>query len=101
VQVDIMCNSEQGYGRPVLTDVLPLSNWSDSFVLHPASLLAREHPAAGLLVWDRLATGEPLINNTTQTSVTHTFRVASPNKGAFVAAINDVCTFRSGSNGRG
>jgi len=79
VQVDIMCNSEQGYGRPVLTDVLPLSNWADSFVLHPASLLPREHPAAGLLVWDRLATGEPLINNTTQTSVTHTFRVASPN----------------------
>jgi hypothetical protein len=79
VQVDIMCNSEQGYGRPVLTDVLPLSNWSDGFVLHPTSLLAREHPAAGLLVWDRLATAEPLINNTTQTSVTHTFRVGSPN----------------------
>jgi hypothetical protein len=78
-QVDIMCNSEQGYGRAVLTDVLPLSNWSDSFVLHSTSLLAREHPAAGLLVWDRLATGEPLINNTTQTSVTHVFRVASPN----------------------
>jgi hypothetical protein len=78
VQVDIMCNSEQGYGRPVLTDVLPLSNWPDNFVLHPASLLAREYPAAGLLVWDRLATGEALINNTT-TSVTHTFRVGSPN----------------------
>ncbi|HEV8201238.1 MAG TPA: hypothetical protein VGS03_14575, partial [Candidatus Polarisedimenticolia bacterium] len=78
VQVDIMCNSEQGYGRPVLTDVLPLSNWADNFVLHPTSLLAREHPAAGLLVWDRIATSEPLINNTT-TSVTHTFRVASPN----------------------
>ena len=78
VTVDIMCNSEQGYGRPVLTDVLPLSNWPDNFVLHPTSLLAREYPAAGLLVWDRLATGEPFINNTTQLSVTHTFRVASP-----------------------
>ncbi|HZN03133.1 MAG TPA: S8 family serine peptidase, partial [Candidatus Polarisedimenticolia bacterium] len=77
--VDIMCNSEQGYGRAVLTNVLPLANWSDQFVLHPTSLLAREYPAAGLLVWDRLATGEPFINNTTQTSVTHTFRVASPN----------------------
>ena len=78
VQVDIMCNAEQGYGRPVLTDVLPLSNWPDNFVLHPASALAREYPAAGLLVFDRLATGEPFINNTTQLSVTHTFRVASP-----------------------
>ena len=88
VQVDIMCNAEQGYGRPVLTDVLPLSNWSDNFVLHPTSLLAREHPAAGLLVWDRLATSEPLINNTT-TSVTHTFRVASPNTMLKVAPAPD------------
>jgi len=75
--VGIMGNSEQGYGRPVLTHVLPLGNWSDSFVLHPDSGLHREYPAAGMLAFDRLATGEPLINNTTQTSVTHTFRVAS------------------------
>jgi hypothetical protein len=77
VNVGIMGNSEQGYGRAVLTDVLPLSNWPDNFVLHPVAGTPIEYPAAGLLAFDRLATGEPLINNTTQTSVSHTFRVAS------------------------
>jgi hypothetical protein len=76
VGVGILGNSEQGYGRPVLTDVLPLSNWSDDFVLHPASGNPREYPAAGLLAFDAIATGEPLIDNTTNTSRTHTFRVA-------------------------
>src|SRR5262249_48868710 len=61
VQVDIMCNSEQGYGRPVLTDVLPLSNWPDNFILHPVQPNIEENPAAGLLVFDHLATGELLI----------------------------------------
>ena len=74
--IGIMGNSEQGYGRPVLTDVLPLANWSTDFVLHPASGLPREYPAAGLLVFDAITTGEPLINNTTSTSRSHTFRVA-------------------------
>jgi hypothetical protein len=75
-QVGIMCNSEQGYGRAVLTDVLPLQNWSDGFVLHPASLLPREDPAAGLLVWDQLSTGEGPINNGPRVSATHLFNVA-------------------------
>jgi hypothetical protein len=74
--VGIMGNAEQGYGRAVLTHVLPLSNWPDNFLLHPN--LVNEFPAAGLLAFDRMATGEPLINNTTQTSVTHTIRVATP-----------------------
>ncbi|HET8947882.1 MAG TPA: thrombospondin type 3 repeat-containing protein, partial [Candidatus Polarisedimenticolia bacterium] len=76
--VGIMCNSEQGYGRPVLTSVLPLANWSDQFVLHPVSLIPREYPAAGLLVWDQRSTGEPPIDNGANTSRTHVFRVASP-----------------------
>ena len=38
----------------------------------------REYPAAGLLVWDGLATGEPGLDNTT-TSVSHTFLVDTPN----------------------
>src|SRR6266849_5112866 len=75
--VGVMGNSEQGYGRAVLTQVLPLSNWSDDFVLNPNSV--REHPAAGLLAWDHLATGEPVINNTTVVSMTHTFRIGGPN----------------------
>ena len=76
IPIGIMGNSEQGYGRPVLTDVLPLADWSTDFVLHPASATPREYPAAGLLVFDAIATGEPLINNTTSTSRTHTFRMA-------------------------
>jgi hypothetical protein len=75
-QVGVMCNSEQGYGRPVLTDVLPLAGWSDEFVLHPVAPNVREYPAAGLLVFDALATGEGLIDNSTFTSRTHTFRLA-------------------------
>ncbi len=75
--VDIIGNSEQGYGSGVLTQVLPLANWPDGFVLHPDSGLPREHPAAGLLVWDALSTGEPLIDNAGHTSVNHLFRVGS------------------------
>jgi hypothetical protein len=75
--VGVMCNSEQGYGRPVLTDVLPLANWSTGFVLHPTSGQPREYPAAGLLVFDHFGTGEPVIDNTAHTSVAHVFRVAS------------------------
>jgi hypothetical protein len=83
VQVDIMCNSEQGYGRPVLTDVLPLSDWPDNFILHPVQPNIEENPAAGLLVFDHLATGELLIGNSnvagvSATSVTHIFRIATP-----------------------
>jgi hypothetical protein len=78
VAVGVMCNSEQGYGRPVLTDVLPLAGWSDDFVLHPATPNVREFPAAGLLAFDAIATGEPLIDNTASVSKTHTFRVAGP-----------------------
>jgi hypothetical protein len=74
---DVWCNSEQGFGRAVLTSVLPLANWSDDFVLHPVSLQPREYPAAGLLVFDRLGTGEGLIDNGANTSRSHLFRVGS------------------------
>jgi hypothetical protein len=72
----IITNDEQGYGRPVLTQVLPLSNWSDAFVLHPSSGAPRENPVSGLLVWDQLSTFETPINNTTNTSYSHLFRLA-------------------------
>ena len=75
--VGIMGNSEQGYGRAVLTHVLPLADWSNDFVLHPDSGMPKEYPAAGLLAWDAIATGEPLIDNTT-TSRSHIFRLSSP-----------------------
>ncbi|HXH28635.1 MAG TPA: thrombospondin type 3 repeat-containing protein [Candidatus Polarisedimenticolia bacterium] len=83
VFVGVMGNSEQGYGRPVLTQVLPLANWPDNFELDQGPLavpaLVTEHPAAGLLVWDAIATGEPLINNTTNTSKSHLFKVNGTN----------------------
>ena len=87
--VGIICNSEQGYGRAVGTNVLPLANWSNDFQLHPGGANVREYPAAGLLVWDGLSTGEPGLDNTT-TSVSHTFLVDTPNAidlggGSFVA----------------
>jgi len=84
--VGIMCNSEAGYGRAVLTHVLPLSNWSDDFILNPfrgGAGQAFEFPAPGLLVYDRIGTGESLIDNTTPpcapgapcSQITHTFRM--------------------------
>jgi len=91
IPIGIMGNSEQGYGRVVLTNVLPLPNWSDSFRLGgvgktgnrwtagntPPGPAHWEHPAQGLLVWDDIATAEPAIDNL-RTSQVHTFRVASP-----------------------
>jgi len=90
--IGIMGNSEQGYGRVVLTNVLPLPDWPDAFRLGgvdpdngirwtagntPPGPSHWEHPAQGLLVWDDIATAEPAIDNT-HVSQTHTFRVASP-----------------------
>ncbi|HEV8701390.1 MAG TPA: S8 family serine peptidase, partial [Candidatus Polarisedimenticolia bacterium] len=77
VFIGVMGNSEQGYGRAVLSHTLPLSNWSKNFVTSPNAPSTPEHPARGLLVWDDIATGEPAIDNVT-TSKTHRFRVGSP-----------------------
>jgi hypothetical protein len=74
VQVGIMGNNEQGYGRPVLTSVLPIANWPAGKGIGTPDTI--EYPAAGLLVFDELATGELAINNT-RTSNSHTFRVDS------------------------
>ena len=73
--VGILGNMEQGYGRPVLTSVLPLANWPQGKGIGAPDTI--EYPAAGLLVYDDLATGEPTINNTTRTFIEHTFTVAS------------------------
>ncbi|HEV8702312.1 MAG TPA: thrombospondin type 3 repeat-containing protein, partial [Candidatus Polarisedimenticolia bacterium] len=81
VFVGVMGNSEQGYGRAVMSHVLPLANWSKNFVTGPNgggnAASTPEHPARGLLIWDDIATGEPAIDNV-NTSKTHTFRVGSP-----------------------
>ncbi|HYV84301.1 MAG TPA: thrombospondin type 3 repeat-containing protein [Patescibacteria group bacterium] len=75
IGVGIMGNGEQGFGRAVLTDVLPLSSWSSDFTLHPATGNQPEWPSSGLLAFDAMVTGEPLLNNTNNTSKTHDFRV--------------------------
>jgi hypothetical protein len=75
VNIGIMGNSEQGFGRAVLTDVLPLANWSSDFTLNPATISQAEWPSSGLLAFDAIATGEPLLDNATHTSKTHDFRV--------------------------
>ncbi len=78
--VGVMGNSEQGYGRVVLTQVLPLANWPHNFETTGWTVVpfinAKEAATSGLLVWDDLATGEPLISNSL-TSVSHKFRVMS------------------------
>jgi Thrombospondin type 3 repeat len=105
VAVGVLGNSEQGYGRPVLTQVLPLANWPHDFQLDqgPTAIPAdvTEHPAAGLLVWDDIATGEPLINNTT-TSKAHLFRLTGTNTtGVCTSGTPGLCSQSSncGSNG--
>ncbi|MGH3863045.1 thrombospondin type 3 repeat-containing protein, partial [Actinokineospora sp.] len=74
VNVGIIGNSEQGYGRPVVTSVLPLANWPTSKGVGINNTL--EYPAAGLLVFDEVGTGELAISNT-RTSIEHTFTVDS------------------------
>ncbi len=71
--VGVIGNSEQGYGRPVLTSVLPLANWPTSKGIGAPDTI--EYPSAGLLIYDELATGELAINNTTRQTIEHTFTV--------------------------
>jgi hypothetical protein len=88
VPIGIIGNNTQGYGRVVLSQVLPLSNWPHWFAVNPRS--APEFPAPGLLVWDRVATGAPVIGNDAMaapctagaTACARTFRVAGPEAGA-------------------
>src|SRR5206468_2659841 len=77
VPIGIMGNSEQGYGRVVLTNVLPIPNWAKGHRLggvaadgtrwtagnSPPGVAHWEHPAQGLLIWDDIATGEAMIGN--------------------------------------
>ncbi|HZM70317.1 MAG TPA: thrombospondin type 3 repeat-containing protein [Candidatus Cryosericum sp.] len=72
--VGVLGNSEQGYGRPVLTSVLPLANWPDAKGIGAPQVV--EYPAEGLIVYDEIGTAEPAINNTTTVNE-HTFTVDS------------------------
>ncbi len=75
-QVGIIGNNEQGYGRPVISSVLPLANWPAGKGIGSPDTI--EYPAAGLLIYDDIATGEPPINNASPaTGNEHTFKVVS------------------------
>jgi hypothetical protein len=73
--VGVLGNMEQGYGRVQLSNVLPIPNWPPAIPIGAPDTI--EYPAAGLLVWDEIATGEPPINNTT-TLLERTFTVSAP-----------------------
>jgi Thrombospondin type 3 repeat len=76
--IGIIGNNEQGYGRAVVSSVLPLANWPTSKGIGSPDTI--EYPAGGLLVFDELATGEQAINTNAvnpHPSMTHTFTVDS------------------------
>ncbi|HYV20824.1 MAG TPA: thrombospondin type 3 repeat-containing protein [Verrucomicrobiae bacterium] len=77
VQVGLLGNFVQGYGRIVLDSVLPISNIPVTTGYGSPDTV--EYPAAGLIVYDMLATGEPPINNTTNTLTEKTFTVDGVN----------------------
>ena len=72
--VGVIGNNEQGYGRPVVTSILPLANWPAGKGIGSPNTL--EYPASGLLIYDDIATAEPPINNTATVNE-HTFKVGS------------------------
>ncbi|HKB08669.1 MAG TPA: S8 family serine peptidase, partial [Candidatus Polarisedimenticolia bacterium] len=74
--VGIIGNNEQGYGRPVVTSVLPLANWPKNKGIGSPNTI--EYPSAGLLIYDDIATAEPPINAATPAAgFEHTFTVDS------------------------
>jgi hypothetical protein len=72
--VGVIGNGVQGYGRIVLDQVLPISNYPPTRGIGAPDTV--EYPAAGLIVYDMLGTGEPPIdNNAANTPREKTFRV--------------------------
>jgi subtilase family protein/thrombospondin type 3 repeat protein len=72
--VGIIGNNRQGYGRAIVSEVLPIASWPDIALGLPDT---PEHPALGLVVWDFVGTNEPTINNTSRIEIDHHFRVTS------------------------
>jgi hypothetical protein len=77
VPVGVIGNNVQGYGRVVISNLLPISAYPPTIGMgSPDSL---EYPAAGLLVYDMLGTGEAPINNVGNTQTEKTFTVDGVN----------------------
>jgi hypothetical protein len=75
--VGLIGNNDQGYGRIQISSVLPIPSWAPARAVGAPDVL--EYPAAGLLVFDDVGTGEPPIDNGLNGTVTRTFVVDSPN----------------------
>src|SRR5439155_20119611 len=52
INVGVIGNNEQGYGRPVMTSVLPLANWPKGKGIGSPNTI--EYPSAGLIIYDEL-----------------------------------------------
>jgi hypothetical protein len=77
IPVGVIGNMSQGYGRPILDQVLPLSNYPPTRGIGLPDTV--EYPAAGLIVYDMLGTGEPPINNSGNILTEKTFEVNGVN----------------------
>jgi Subtilase family/Thrombospondin type 3 repeat len=73
--VGVLGNNEQGYGRIQMSNVLPIPNWPTAIGIGAPDTV--EYPAAGLIVYDDIGTGEPPIDNASHTVVEHLFTVNS------------------------
>ncbi|MCZ6669551.1 MAG: S8 family serine peptidase, partial [Acidobacteria bacterium] len=63
----VIGNNEQGCGRPILSQGLPLANYPDDSVYPLIGPGTPEQAAAGLVVYDFVATGEPVFTGLTVT----------------------------------
>ena len=77
VPVGVIGNGVQGYGRVVLDSVLPIANYPATLGMGGPNTI--EYPAAGLVIYDMLGTGEPPINNSANTQTEKTFTVDGVN----------------------
>jgi hypothetical protein len=74
LSVGILGNNRQGYGRAVVSQVLPMANWPFIPLGFPNT---PEYPAQGLIVWDFVGTSELTVNNTSRIEIEHQFRVTA------------------------
>ena len=61
IEVGVIGNNAQGYGRLVLNSVLPITNYPPTRGIGAPNTV--EYPAGGLLIYDMLGTGEPPLTN--------------------------------------
>ena len=99
--IGVVGNFEQGCGRPILAQGLPLANYPDSQVYPLVGPGTPENPAAGLVVHDFIATGEPVFTGSPVTKTIDIYKsegqlrcalawVDPPDAGSGGVLINDL-----------